>query len=123
MRTKHAARGRAVLWAIACSGLLGCVDSAVEMSLSIPAAVQDEDTSCITAVEVRAIGANFAQDPKDYQRACMELPRTAHTYQDLRDLMHGRFTIDLPESGLRGVTVRGWAGVSACDRTDEANAE
>ena len=110
-------------WAIACSGLTACVDSAVEMSLTVPTALQMEDTSCVTAVEVRAIGANYAQDPNDYQRACMEVPRTAHTYRDLRDVMHGRFNVDLPESGLRGVTVRGWAGISACERTDETNDE
>ena len=123
MHTEFALPGRALWWAVASIGLAGCIDSTVEMTLGLPAAIQAEDTSCVTAVEVRAIGANYAQDPKDYQRACIALPRAAHTYRDLRDLMHGRFTIDMPESGLRGVTVRGWAGVSACERTDETNAE
>ncbi|HEY5926458.1 MAG TPA: hypothetical protein VIV11_32450 [Kofleriaceae bacterium] len=101
----------------------GCAEPVVELSFRAPANAEQLDTSCITAIEIRAIGTGFVQDDKDYTRSCVELPRAAATYGALHDMFRDKITLELPESGLAGVTMRGYAGPTPCARTDDSDPE
>ncbi len=109
------------LYRVAIAGVVSsaCADPIVEMSLRMPADVADSDASCITAIEVRAIGTTHATDQSDFTRSCLELQRPAATYAELQRMIHGKIALAIPPGDLAGVTVRGFAGPSACDRSDE----
>ena len=95
-------------------GATACAQPVVDMRLDF-AANDTTDTSCVTAVEVRAIGTRYAQDPSDFKASCVEL--TGATYAALDTAMHDRYTVTIPSDGLAGIEVRAWNGPSACDPT------
>src|SRR5258706_1178437 len=97
----------------------GCAEPSVEMRFVAPPNAASYDTSCINAIEVRAIGSTFAeQDKTDFTRTCIELQSTAPTYAALREAIQGKFTVELPKTGLAGISVLGWSGTDACNKSD-----
>ena len=94
-----------------------CAEPVVEMQLMLPKNADAYDTSCITAVEVRVNGGNYANDDTDFTRSCMELKAGA-TYASVRDAIRGKFSVTIPDSGMSGIEVYGWSGPSACKESD-----
>jgi len=94
--------------------LAACTDPVVEMELVLPKNADNFATSCITAVEVHATGADIATDNGDYKYACMELSGGGMSYAAIRDEIQGKFELDIPDSGLSGIEVFGWSGPEAC---------
>ncbi|HTL33944.1 MAG TPA: hypothetical protein VL326_12505 [Kofleriaceae bacterium] len=94
----------------------GCaVDTNVEVVFKAPANAASTDASCITAVEMKVIGANYAHDHSDVTRKCFTLAHPAANYAELRNAVHGQFKLDVPDSGLGGVSLHGLSGMQdAC---------
>jgi hypothetical protein len=91
----------------------GCAEPVVEMQLKLPSNADMLDASCVTAVEVHAIGKNYPSDPMDFKRSCVEIGGAA-TYAQIRDAIHGKFALPMPDSGLAGIEMYGWSGAAAC---------
>lgn len=109
-----AALGLASLVATGCA-----VDTNVELAFKAPANAATTDASCISAVEMRVIGANYAHDHSDVNRKCFQLAHPVASYAELRDALHGQFKLDVPDSGLGGVSLHGLTGTSdACKEPD-----
>ena len=121
MRERHSDSMTAVLALASLVLGAGCTDPAIELSLRLPADSAQYDTSCVSAVELRVMGRGYAQDSTDYQRACIELPSAARTYPELRSMMRGKFTFAIPETGVGDVAMRGLAGASPCQKSDETD--
>jgi len=96
-----------------------CAEPVVEMQFQLPANADRFDTSCVTAVEVRALGANYLQDRNDFTRSCIDMTASKSTLTAIRDAIRGQFTLDIPDSGLSGISVLGWSGPVACKQSDE----
>lgn len=101
-----------------------CADPVVDMSLKLPTAQQmpaDFDLSCITSVEVFAVGHERGAEP-DVVSDCIDLASAPHTFADIRGAIAGRFDLTIPQSGLAGVQIRGTVGACAeAARFHEAN--
>ena len=95
-----------------------CAEPVVEMEFQLPQNADRFDTSCVTAVEVRALGERFLQDPDDFSRSCIDVTGKS-TLSAVRDAVRGQFTLDIPDSGLSGISVLGWSGPAACNQSDE----
>ena len=102
---------------IAITVVAACADPVVDMQLVLPKNADNFDTKCITAVEVRVTGGNFLQDDKDYRRSCIELQGGA-SYTAIRDAIRGKFEVAIPDTGITGIDIYGWSGVSACKYDD-----
>lgn len=103
---------RALLFAFA---LGACAEPAIEMKLGLPKQLPAGfDLSCVTAIEVLAHGEFGGDDttPPDIERDCVDVQGMS-TFADVRAAMAGQFTLDLPDSGLFGLTLRGSTGT--CD--------
>jgi hypothetical protein len=104
-----------------------CADPVVDMSLKLPTAQQmpaDFDLSCITAVEVYAVGNERGSQatPPDVVGDCIDLPAAPSSFADIRAAIAGKFDLTIPQSGLAGVQVRGTVGACAeATRYHEAN--
>lgn len=99
--------------------LAGCTDPVVSMHLEIPQAAMTMDTSCVTAIEVRAYGTHYPGDPNDFTRACLDI--TGANYQALDTALQGKFELLMPQGGLSGIGIYGWSGPSACQPPAEAS--
>jgi hypothetical protein len=97
-----------------------CAEPAIEMSLRLPAAERAAafNVSCVGAVEVFVRGEErgaFPTGPNDPGRPaddlveCVEV-KDVTSFAQIRSAIAGRFQIDLPESGLLGVEIRGSTG-------------
>lgn len=95
-----------------------CADPIVEMEMVLPQNAGSFETSCITAVDVHVIGANFLQDATDFRRSCIEVQGGA-SYAAIRDAIRGKFEVGIPDSGIAGIEIYGWSGPSACKYVDD----
>jgi hypothetical protein len=86
-----------------------CSDPAVELQIELPANASQWDTSCVTSIEVRAVGQHYPVDPTDFTSAVLQLPSAAPTYADIHDMIRDKVVLDLPKTGLAGVSVTGWS--------------
>lgn len=113
-------------WLLAALGA-GCADPVIDMSLKTPTAQQVPegfDLSCITAVEVFAVGNERGSQatPPDILGDCIDVASAPHSFADIRAAIAGRFELDIPASGLAGVQIRGTVGSCAEQvRFHEAN--
>lgn len=98
---------------VAIALLAACTDPIIEMELIMPQNADSFDTSCLTAVEVRVAGSEYAQDPSDYTYSCIQLTAGA-TYASVREAVRGKFELEFPDSGISGVEIYGWAGPTPC---------
>ncbi|MEJ7598773.1 MAG: hypothetical protein WKG01_12770 [Kofleriaceae bacterium] len=89
----------------------GCGDKVIELSLRLPSSevAAQNDTACVTAIEVIAEGNDYPNDPNDLRRDCIE-PGAVPTYSAIRDAVRGKFELAIPSSGLGRIAMRGHAG-------------
>lgn len=92
--------------------LVGCADPVIGMEIVMPAE-QTFDTSCITAAEIRVTGTDFLADFDDHEDECIEI-QGGTSYTAIRDAMRGKFDIDITDTGITGIEIFGWSGVTAC---------
>ena len=95
-----------------------CADPVIELSMKTPSSMPANfDMSCITAVEVAAVG-----NSDDALTDCVDLTKPPASFADIRAGISGQFELKLPESGLAGLVMRGTTGACA-DKTrlHEAN--
>ena len=93
-----------------------CTDPVIEMHLVLPGSstpAQMQDTSCVTAVEVHAVGKNYPTDNRDLTTACIDV--NGKSYDDIANAIHNKFQLQLPQAGLGGIEMFGWSGASACN--------
>lgn len=108
-------------------GASACADPVIDMSLKMPTAQQmpaDFDLSCITAVEVFAVGNERGSQatPPDIVGDCIDIATAPHSFADIRAAIAGKFELTIPESGLAGIQIRGTVGACAEQaRFHEAN--
>ena len=97
--------------------LCACSEPVVEMHLVLPSNTTTPmpllDTSCVTAVEVHAIGANYPADARDLTTSCQEF-KPAATYTDVAATIRGKFELNIPAGGLSGLEMFGWSGQQPC---------
>jgi hypothetical protein len=101
------------------AALSACAGPAIEMRLELPPADEADrfDVSCIGAIEVFVRGNDRGRpddfgdggQPADDVDDCIEIGSVA-SYAALRQAIAGRFELELPESGLAGVDLRGSTG-------------
>lgn len=89
-----------------------CADPVVEMQLVMP---KDGvmNTSCISAVEVRANGTQYPAVQADQIKSCVQIQAGA-TYSSVRDAIKGQFTLGIPDSGLGSIELYGLSGPQPC---------
>jgi hypothetical protein len=96
----------------------GCTDPAIEMTLRIPTANQmpaNFDLSCVTAIDVVVAGNDKGSDETDPDQIsrCIEIPSGTSSFAALKTAIAGKVDLNLPQSGLAAVAIRGRAGI--CD--------
>lgn len=98
--------------------LAACEEPAIDLSFDQP----DElpagyDMSCATAVNLVALGneRGSIDTAPDFESKCIDLARGPTTFDDLESLLRGKVDIPLPESGLAGLTLVGFAGSCASE--------
>lgn len=94
-----------------------CAEPAIEMSLAMPSAPAGFDVSCAESITTVAIGNDFGDEdsPPDEEYSCIDVDGMT-SFEDIRRAMAGKFSLALPQSGLRGIAVNGYAG--RCDEAD-----
>lgn len=102
-----------------------CAEPVIEMSMKAPASMPANfDLSCITAVEVVAVGneRGTQSSPPDVLGDCVDLTTAPASFGDIRAGISGQFELKIPESGLAGIVLRGTIGTCADkNRLYEAN--
>jgi hypothetical protein len=101
----------------------GCADPVIEMTLRMPNANQmpaNFDLSCVTAVNVIVAGNDKGSDetPPDQTHECIEIASGSSSFAALKSAIAGKVDLNLPQSGLAGVALRGRAGDCADDGRD-----
>lgn len=101
----------------------GCADPVIEMTLRMPNANQmpaNFDLSCVTAVDVMVAGNDKGSDeaPPDQTSKCIEVPSGTSSFAALKTAIAGKVDLNLPQSGLAAVALRGRAGTCADDGRD-----
>jgi len=91
----------------------GCAQPMIEMSLQLPdpGDTTNFDLSCVGAAKVEAIGS----DPGDGRQAqvidqCVDVSMPLRSFADIQTQFRGKFALDVPDSGLAGVQLRGVSG-------------
>ena len=94
--------------------LAACGDSAIDMKLLVPTEVAAFDMSCVSAVEVLALGSGDSGSPDIGQRMdkvpCVDLATAPKNFAGLQTLLAGKFDVPLPKGGLTSVEMRGRSG-------------
>jgi len=97
----------------ACVMQAGCAQPVIEMSLQLPdpGDTTNFDLSCVGAAKVEAIGS----DPGDGRQAqvidqCVDVSMPLRSFADIQTQFRGKFALDVPDSGLAGVQLRGVSG-------------
>jgi hypothetical protein len=88
---------------------VACTDPVIELRLDLPANASQWDTSCVTSIEVRAVGHHYPLDPNDFTSTVLELPGAAPTYTAVHDVIRDKVSLELPPSGLAGISLVGWS--------------
>src|SRR5690348_14349337 len=101
--------------AVVLVALAACADPVIDMQLDPPPNSSMMSTSCVQSVEVHVNGPNYPHDPLDIKQLCIPLDRVSNNYTDLISDIRGKFALGMPDGGLAGVEVYGWAG--QCDRS------
>jgi len=91
---------------------VACADPVVEMQLVLPK-TDVMNTSCISAVEVHANGATYPATKEDTVKQCIEIA-AGSTYASVRDAIHDKFSLQLPDTGLASLEIFGWSGTAPC---------
>lgn len=97
-----------------------CAEPAIEMRLELPPPAKADlyNVSCVGAIEVTVRGNDrgaFPTGPDDTGRPaddadeCVTVENVT-SFASIRSAIAGRFELDLPESGLAGVEIRGSTG-------------
>jgi hypothetical protein len=102
--------------AIMLVGIAACADPVVDMKLVLPKS-DTMSPQCITAVEVHANGTTYPSVQADQTRSCIEIS-AGNTYASVRDAIAGKFTLQVPESGLASLEVYGLSGPLPCSDDD-----
>ena len=83
------------------------------MSLAMPSTPDAFDLSCVTTISVTPIGNDGGDretgKPPDYRDRCIDVQGLSR-FSDVRRAMADRFAMNLPESGLKAIHVRGTVG-------------
>lgn len=101
-------------WSVLPLVLAGCFDDkAIDLQMQMPAAAiaSQYSPSCVAAVEVWLNGADYPTNQEDSSRDCISLegmPRA--TWDEVLTSIRGQYEADMPDSGLGGVEVYGFAG-------------
>lgn len=93
--------------------LAACADPAIDLSLVLPSTQPAGfDVSCVGAVEVAAIGndTGSVDAVPDVISQCVDLATPPTSLADIKRQIAGRFQLEIPGSGLAGITVRGIQG-------------
>lgn len=99
-----------------CILAIGCSDPTIELEVTMPSASlgQQYSPSCVAAVEVWINGTEYPTNEDDSKRGCVPLAgKPTATWEEVHASMKGAFTAEVPDSGLGGVEVYGYAGT--CD--------
>jgi hypothetical protein len=101
----------------------GCADPVIEMTLRMPNANQTPanfDLSCVTAVDVIVAGNDKGSDESDPDQTskCIEIPSGSSSFAAVKTAIAGKVDLNLPQSGLAGVSIRGRAGNCVDDGRD-----
>lgn len=105
---------RLITLVMGAAAVAACAEPVVEMELEMPANAATFDASCVSAITVRVAGANYAQDINDYTYSCMEIT-PQERLSGIHDAIRGKFTLEIPASGMSGIELYGWSGPQACD--------
>jgi len=92
---------------------VGCAEPVVEMKLHMPANAETFDSSCVSAVAVAVNGTNYASDGNDYTWSCQEIT-SQNRMGGIHDAIRGKFTLDIPASGISGIEIFGLSGPQPC---------
>src|SRR5262245_43008011 len=87
----------------------GCTSSVIELQLGFSDSALQWDTSCVNTIELRAIGEHYPVDPTDFTSTVLQLPSAASNYAAVRDMIHDKVALDLPKTGLAGISLMGWS--------------
>jgi len=91
----------------------GCGDKVIDMSLQLPDDRDRWDTSCVLTIEVFTEGLNYPDQSDDYIGQTLDTSdKPPKTYDDVLRAVAGRFDVQIPDTGLSGVEMYGWAGAS-----------
>jgi hypothetical protein len=94
--------------------LVGCFDEkAIDLQLKAPppAVASQFSPSCVVAVEVWLNGTTYPTNEEDTSRGCVSLEgKPKMTWDNVLASIKGTFEADIPDSGLGGVEVYGYAG-------------
>jgi hypothetical protein len=94
--------------------LAGCFDDkAIDLQLQAPApAIASQfSPACVASVEVWINGSTYPTNEEDSARGCVSLTgKTTATWNDVLASIRGSFEADMPDSGLGGVEIYGFAG-------------
>lgn len=99
--------------------LAACDEPAIALSFDQPDEVPAGfDMSCARGVSVIALGneQGTIDTPTDFESTCIDLPRGPTSFDDLESLLRGKIDVPLPESGLAGLVLVGFA--SSCSDTN-----
>src|ERR1041385_8018677 len=88
------------------------------MELVLPSDASQWDTSCVTQIEVRAIGHHYPLDPTDFTSSTLELPTAAPTFTAVYGVVRDKVTLDMPKTGLAGISLAGWSVPPNWQRSD-----
>jgi hypothetical protein len=117
---------RAVLVIVAASA---CAEPAVQMTLQLPSDT-GFDVSCVDSVEIRVAGEdrgtlptgpNDPGTPADDESDCIDITRQT-TFARVRSQIAGQVDIDIPDSGLFAVEIRGSTGSCDAKKTSPGDA-
>lgn len=91
----------------------GCGDAVVEIQLKLPPDPARWDTSCIRTIEAFTAGANYPQVSDDYVGQTLDVSdNRPSTFADVAAAVRGTLEVKIPDSGLSGIELYGWAGSS-----------
>lgn len=94
--------------------LSGCfAEEAIDLQLQAPppAVASQFSPSCVASVEVWLNGKTYPTNAEDTFRGCVPLEgKSTASWNDILASVKGQFEADIPDSGLGGVEVYGYAG-------------
>lgn len=91
----------------------GCGSSSVDMSLLLPTDQADYDLTCVTAVDVVALGATDKMPIEFSSGPCIAISSSVDKFSKLANAMANKIDVPLPPAGLAAVALRGRRGT--CD--------
>lgn len=100
-------------WQYALVAVAACADPVIEMRLELPENHEQWDTGCTKTIEVYTQGANYPAISNDYIGQTFDSSDSPPaTYSAVKTMVRGQFEVAIPESGLGGIEMYGWDGLS-----------